>query len=189
MKIILGSQSKGRKKMLEEMGYEFEVMPADIDEKLIRFKDPRELTLAIAVAKAEALKPKIFGSAILITADGVVVCNGQILEKPENAKQAKEFLEKYSIFSAEVITSVVATNVKTGKQAEGTDSAKVYFTKFSEEEIDELIQKGDVFRLAGAFDVEGDIWGSHLKKIEGARDSVIGLPKDLTRRLIHEVTE
>lgn len=189
MKIILGSQSKGRKKMLEEMGYEFEVMSADIDEKAIRFENPRELTLTLARAKAEALKSKISEPAILITADGVVICNGRILEKPENEKQAKEFLRGYATFSAKVVTAIVVTNVKTSKQAEGIDSAKVYFTQFSEEEIDGLIQKGDVFRLAGAFDVEGYIWESHLKKIEGARDSVIGLPKDLTERLIREVME
>jgi len=187
MKIISGSQSKGRKKMLEEMGYEFEVMLADIDEKAIRFEDPRELTLALARAKADALKSKISEPAILITADGVVICNGQILEKPENEEQAKEFLRGYATFSAEVVTAIVVTNAKTGKQAEGTDSTKVYFTQFSEEEIDELIQKGDVFHLAGAFDVEGPIWGSHLKKIEGTRDGAMGLPKDLTERLIREV--
>ena len=87
MKIILGSQSKGRKKMLEEMGYEFEVMSADIDEKAIRFENPKELTLALARVKAEAIKPKIYGSALLVTSDQVVTWNGQIREKPENTEQ------------------------------------------------------------------------------------------------------
>lgn len=169
------------------MGYEFQVLPANINEKAIRFEDPKELTLAIARAKANVLLSQIPEDAILITADGVVICNGQVLEKPENEEQAREFLRGYAIYPAEVVTSIVVVNTKTGKQAEGTDSAKVYFTQFSEEEIDELIKKGDVFRLSGAFDVEGPIWENHLKKIEGARDSVIGLPKELTKRLIHQV--
>lgn len=53
MKIILGSQSRSRRKVLEKLGYEFEVMPADIDEKAIRFDDPTKLTLVLARAKAD----------------------------------------------------------------------------------------------------------------------------------------
>ncbi len=189
MKIILGSQSKGRQKMLKEMGIKFEAMSADIDERKIRFEDPGELTLALARAKAEALKPKVIESVILITADGVVVCNGQILEKPENEAEARKFLKGYDNFPAEVVTAIVATNTKTGGSAEGTDISKVYFTKFSEEDIDELIKTGDVFRWAGAFNVEGPIWESHLIKIEGTRDGAIGLPKNLTAKLMRKVAE
>ena len=91
MKIILGSKSKGRKRMLEEMGIEFEVMVADINEKAIRFDDPKELVLALARAKAEVLKQKIPEPTILITSDQVVVWEGKIREKPENEKEARFF--------------------------------------------------------------------------------------------------
>jgi len=56
MKIILGSASARRKDILQQMGYEFEVMSANIDEKAIRFDDPKKLTLAIVNAKADALE-------------------------------------------------------------------------------------------------------------------------------------
>src|SRR3989344_5547078 len=97
MKIILGSQSKGRRKMLEEMGYEFEVRSANIDEKAIRIDDPKELTLALARAKAEALRAQFLEDAILITSDQVVVWNGEIREKPQDKKKAEDFLEGYNI--------------------------------------------------------------------------------------------
>jgi len=42
--IILGSQSKYRRKILENMGYDFKIMPANIDEKAIRFDDPKKPT-------------------------------------------------------------------------------------------------------------------------------------------------
>lgn len=189
MKIILGSQSKGRKKMLEEMGISFEVITASIDEKAIRLEDPKELTLALARAKAEALKPQISESAILITSDQVVVWNGKIREKPEDKKEVKEFLEGYNLYPAETVTAVVVINLATGKQAEGIDIAKVYFYPFSERDVDEIIKEGNVFHLAGGFTVDGEIWQSHIKKIRGTRDSVRGLPKALTARLIHEVVE
>jgi len=187
MKIILGSQSKGRKKILEEMGYKFEVMSANIDEKIIRFDDPKKLTLALAQAKADALKSRIFEPALLITSDQVVIWNGKIREKPENEKEAKEFLQGYNISPAKTITAVVVTDISTGKRVEGIDIAKVYFYPFSEKDINEIIKEGEAFHMAGGFTVDGQIWTKHIKKIEGTRDSVIGLSKSLTEKLIRKV--
>ena len=188
MKIILGSKSKGRKKMLEEMGIEFEVVAADIDEKAVRFDDPKELVLALAKAKADALRLKISEPAILITSDQVVTWQGKIREKPEDEKEAKEFLHGYNLRPAETVTAVVVTNLETGKQMEEVDVAKVYFSPFSENEINDIVSEGQVFHVAGGFIVDGEKWADHIKKIKGTRDSVMGLPKDITRRLIQEVS-
>ncbi|KAA0041604.1 maf-like protein [Cucumis melo var. makuwa] len=54
-KIILGSSSVARRKILSEMGYEFTIMSADIDEKAIRKEKPEELVVALAEAKADAI--------------------------------------------------------------------------------------------------------------------------------------
>ncbi|KAJ8435243.1 hypothetical protein Cgig2_015646 [Carnegiea gigantea] len=54
-KIILGSKSIARRKILVEMGYEFTIMTADIDEKAIRKEKPEELVMALAEAKADAI--------------------------------------------------------------------------------------------------------------------------------------
>lgn len=188
MKIILGSQSAGRKKMLEEMGIEFEVMTANIDEKAIRNNDPKELVLDLAKAKAEALKSKIHEPAILITSDQVVVCNDEILEKPENKEDVKRYLKNYERYPAETFTSVVVTNLETGKQESGVDIATTYFVPFSDQEINELVKYDKVYTWAGGYDVDDEKFISHIKSIEGTRDSTMGLPKDLTKILINKVT-
>lgn len=187
MKIILGSQSKGRKKVLEEMGIDFEVMPANIDEKAIRFKDPKKLVSVLARAKATALESKISEPALLITSDQVVVWKDRILEKPENEKEAREFLEGYNTYPAETITAVFVKNLATGKQGEGMDVAKVYFRPFSASEISELISDGHVFHWAGGFSIDGEKWEKHIEKIEGTRDSIMGLPKRMTKMLLEEI--
>lgn len=188
MEIILGSKSPGRKKMLEEIGLSFKIEISDIDEKAIRMDDPKKLVLALARAKADAIRKRIKDDAILITSDQVVLWQGKIREKPENENEAREFLEGYNEFPAETITSVVATNIKTGKFAEAVDIAKVYLNPFSQDEINDLIKEGQVFHLAGGFTIDGEKWKKHIKKIDGTRDSVIGLPKDITKRLINEVS-
>ena len=55
MKLILGSASPRRKKILQGMGYKFDVIVPDIDEKAIRDPDPEKLVLKLANAEADAL--------------------------------------------------------------------------------------------------------------------------------------
>ncbi len=188
MKIILGSQSKWRKGILEGMGYKFDVMSPDIDEKAIRDDDPNELTLKLARAKAEALLPRIKDEVILITSDQVVVCNGEVREKPESEEQAREYLKSYAKYPIETVTAVFAINTKTGKRAEGVDVVSLHFAPIPEDVIEKLISSGDIFTCAGGFSLEIAVLENLLGQIDGERESVIGMPKTLTERLIKEVS-
>ena len=113
MKIVLGSASKRRQRILHEMGYEFDVMTADLDEKSIRHHDPKQLTLILAHAKADALLPRLTQDVLLITSDLVTVFEGKILEKPETKEEAIETLKSYGDRPIETVCAVVVTNTKT----------------------------------------------------------------------------
>jgi len=189
MKIILGSQSESRRELLREMGYEFEVMPSNIDEKAIRHDNPKELVLALANAKTDALIPKISEPVLLITADQVVVWKDEIREKPENEKEAKRFLQTYHEVPAEIVNATVVTNTGTGKRVFGIDSSTVQFAKIQEKVIDELIKKGRIFSRAGGFEIRDSLLEPYVEKVEGTIDSIMGLPKTLTERLIKEAQE
>jgi len=186
MKIILGSASKQRKGVLEKMGYVFEVMTADIDEKAVRDTDPRKLTMALAKAKAEALRSRIKEPALLITADQVVVCNGKILEKPENAEQARSFLRGYAYYPAQPTNSIVVTNTETGVQVGGSDENTVYLHPLPEDVIEQLIAEGNVFSWAGAYALIDPLIIPYIDRIEGSIDSAEGLPRELTERFLKE---
>lgn len=187
MKIILGSQSKNRKKVLTQMGYEFETMAADIDEKAIRDPDPKKLVLMLANAKANALLPKIKKPTLLITSDQVVLWNGQIREKPESPTQAREYLRTLSQYPSETITSVVVSNTATGKSVEGVDTAKVYFKSIPDDVIAKLIEKGEVFEKAGGYTVDESLLEPYIDRIEGEFESVLGLPKKMIKSLLEQV--
>ncbi|KAJ0961341.1 hypothetical protein J5N97_000603 [Dioscorea zingiberensis] len=101
-KIILGSSSSTRKQILAEMGYDFTIMTADIDEKEIRSENPEELVVALAQAKADAIisrlqigdfREKDAEPTLLITADQVVVHGGVIREKPSDARSYENLLK------------------------------------------------------------------------------------------------
>ena len=158
MHIILGSQSHGRRELLSAMGYAFAVMPAHIDERAIRSEDPGALTLALAHAKADALLPQIHEPALLITSDQVVVWQGTIREKPQNAEEARAFLRGYAEGPAETVTAVVVTNTATGVRQQGVDRATVWFRRIPEAVIDQVVARGDIFAHAGGFSITAPSW-------------------------------
>ena len=124
------------------------------------------------------------GGAILITSDQVVVCNGKILEKPNDEKEAREYIEMYAKYPAETVTSVVVINTISGKRVEGTDIAKIWMDPIPKNIIDEYISSKDPFFHAGGFDHEFPLIASYVNHIEGEPESVTGLPVKLTDELI-----
>ncbi len=175
--------------MLQKMGYEFEVVTADIDEKTIRCDDFYELPVKLACAKADAIMKKISAPAILITADQVVLCNGELREKPADEKEERYYLQTYGGHPAEIINAVVATNTKTGKRAPGVDVAKIYFKQIPEEIIDKLVRDKDIMNAAGGFLAEHELLRPYIEKYEGKEGNELGLPKELTEKLIKQVMD
>lgn len=109
MKVVLGSESRWRRKLLEDAGMEFSAVTAGIDEKGIAAgfadrsrADASQLTVEIAKSKAEALiaAKKVGEDALLITSDQVVVHGGKIREKPESPEEARAYLQSYTTEAA-----------------------------------------------------------------------------------------
>lgn len=189
MKIILGSASSRRKKILKNLGLDFEVRVANIDEKIIRHDDARMLPLLVAKAKALAILPTLTEAAVLITCDTVVIYNGILREKPETERQARDFLSSYGDKPIEVICGLYVTNTATGKSAGEIDSAKVYFHKLSPEAIDNIINFAPIFEWSGAFHADHPTVKPHIAYIEGEESTVMGLPILLLKKLMAEVTD
>ncbi|KAB2036619.1 hypothetical protein E1A91_D03G014400v1 [Gossypium mustelinum] len=194
-KIILGSSSMARQRILAEMGYEFTIMTADIDEKSIRKEKPEDLVTALAEAKANAIMARLQHTDILenvacptllITADTVVVYKGTIREKPCNEDEAREFIKGYSGGHAAVVGSVLVTNLNSGASKGGWESAEVYFHDIPNEVIDSLIDEGIPFKVAGGLMLEHPLTLPFVDAVIGATDTVMGLSISLTEKLIEE---
>jgi|SRR3989344_3978072 len=188
MKIILGSASPRRRKLLSDWGYAFDVLNPNVDERAIRTEVSHELPLVLAKAKNKALMP-MAKNAILITSDSVVIHNGQLREKPKDTEELRHFLSTYWEAPAEVITAVVVSNTMNGKTLEGVESAKVYFHKFPDKLIEELISHGNLMGVSGGFIAEMPAMKKYIVYMEGGMDTIMGLPKELTKRLIQEVQQ
>lgn len=187
MKLVLGSSSPYRQRILREAGYKFEIMEANIDEKAIRNDDYELLPIYIAQAKAAKLISQINTGLMLITADQVVVCNGELREKPESREQAVRYLESYMHYPAQTNSAVIVTNTRTGAQAGGIDVSKVYFKNLTPEVIEDLVYTGKPLKTAGGFLIDDKIFDPYIDHIEGDRTGIIGLPINLMEQLIKKV--
>uniref|UniRef100_A0A0E0MG80 Maf-like protein n=1 Tax=Oryza punctata TaxID=4537 RepID=A0A0E0MG80_ORYPU len=190
-KLILGSSSVARKHILAEMGLEFEVMTADIDEKSIRRENPDELVTVLAEAKADAIMSRLNISdyqkegdrpTLLITSD--IEFHG--IEKPTTKEEARQFLKGYSGSHVSTVGSVVVTNLTTGKRLGSLDKAEVYFHDIPDEVIENLIDEGVVFRVAGGLLLEHPLTLPFVEAVVGSSDSVMGISKDLANKLIQD---
>ncbi|XP_009103516.1 7-methyl-GTP pyrophosphatase isoform X2 [Brassica rapa] len=195
-KLILGSQSMARKKILGEMGYDFTIVTADIDEKAIRRDNPQDLVVALAQAKADEIISKLGGQSqfaqdplptLLITADTVVVYKGVIREKPTSKEEARQFIKGYSGSHGGVVGSVIISNLKTGVQRAGWDKAEVYFREIPAKVIDDLIDDSITFKVAGGLTLEHPLISPFIDTVVGGVDTVMGLPKELTEKFITDV--
>ncbi|KAF8024234.1 hypothetical protein BT93_F1438 [Corymbia citriodora subsp. variegata] len=222
-KIILGSSSIPRRKILAEMGYEFTIMTADIDEKSIRKDKPEELVMALAEAKANAIASKLpqinsqekdyepiiliaadtaeaisqkiplgdyikdADPTLLITSDQVVVYGDTVREKPSSKEEAREFLKGYSDGHAATVGSVLVLNLKTGSRKGDWDRVEIFFHEIPDKIIEKMVEEGIVLNVAGGLIIEHPLILPFVKQVVGTTDSVMGLPKALTDKLIKEV--
>ncbi len=187
MKIILGSASQGRKRMMKKGGYPFEVMISDLDEKNLsdRPSTAERLTMFLAHAKATSVLRRIREEAILITADQVVDCEGKILEKPKNIGEAFEHIMLCTRTArVATVTAVVVVNTMTRERHIGVDRATFRLRPFSWGEMEKLLGDDAALSCAGGISIENPLVAAHVEELEGAVDSVIGLPITLTKELM-----
>ena len=170
--IVLASQSPRRKELLEKTGFPFICEPADIDEVIDLQKDLVEESKNLSRRKAETIL-KRHPEAIVIGSDTLVLCDNQVMGKPEDDEDAFQMLKKLQNHKSQVLTSLcIISKKKCFTYACITD---VYFSKMSDEEIWNYIHTGETADKAGAYAIQG-FGGRYIKEIHGDYYAIMGLP-------------
>ena len=173
-RIILASQSPRRRKIMELLRIEFEYCPADINEIFLPQEKPRDAVRRIAQSKAEQVR-ELVGSGLIISADTVVVCNGEMLGKPGDEQDAYNKLSILKGTKHEVITAVCVLDAESGFFEVQDETTWVYFRDITDDEIKAYISTGEPMDKAGAYAIQGT--GSvFIERIEGCYFNVVGLP-------------
>ncbi len=176
MQVILASASPRRLALLQQIGIEATVCPADFDEVSGSAVQAEDVVLANAVGKCQAVV-KIKGDSLpVVAADTVVVAEGVILGKPQDAEDAFKMLKQLSGKTHKVLTGIAVSYA--GEMLAEVCETKVVFRELTDEEIKKYVATGEPLDKAGAYGIQGK--GAILvEKIDGCYNNVVGLP--LTR--------
>ncbi len=185
-KIYLASKSPRRQELLQQIGIDFEVVTADIEETARENELAADFVLRMAQEKAQAGYQSIKIDARLPTlgADTVVVVDGEIFGKPLNQEDSFRMLSVLSGRTHEVYTSIAVVT------AEGiiSDTSKtiVTFKDLAETEIRSYIATGESSDKAGSYAVQG-LAAVFISHINGSYYGVMGLPIFETAELLKQV--
>lgn len=172
--IILGSSSPRRNELLKSLGFDFVINPSYADEDYPLNLKGYEIPVFLAEKKASSFNGVLTETDLLITADTIVWCEGEIFNKPINFEEGKLMLQTLSGKMHEVFTAVCLKSAN--KQIIFYDATKVYFKKFTNEEIEYYLNKYKPYDKAGSYGVQEWIGYIGIEKIEGSFYNVMGLP-------------
>ena len=173
-KIILASKSPRRQQLLKDLGWSFTILTKDIDESFPPHLHRQEVALYLCEHKANAFKDELTDNTLVITADTIVCLDNQIINKPEDAEDAKRMLRLLSGRKHDVFTGVCISSKEKSKSFYVMSS--VYFKTLSDDEIDYYITNYKPFDKAGAYGIQEWIGFIGIEKIEGSYFNVMGLP-------------
>jgi septum formation protein len=176
-RLILASGSQGRRYLMEQAGYPFEVMPANIDEPTeARLGDCRHYVGELAWLKAAAVAPKV-DDGLVIAADTVGWLNGRVVGKPEDEADARRIIKSLSGTVHELWTGVCLWLRPGDWQFCWQERSLVRMKSLSDAEIDAYLKTRKWEGCSGAYAIELP-HDPYLTVEDGSASNVIGLPME-----------
>ncbi len=197
--LILASGSPRRAELLREAGYDFEVVapPPEVEQGLCSNCSPAELVHDLALHKGAHVAELLSGQErsrpwLLLAADTVAECQGQILGKPANETHAREMLRLMRGERHRVLTGVcVWPGPGSAREGDGPHlpHLEVIVTQLemdalSDEAIEDYLQTGQWEEKAGGFGYQDRLgW---IKIVAGSESNVVGLPMERVGQILGE---
>jgi septum formation protein len=179
--VVLASASPRRRELLGLLGIVPEIVPADIDESWRDGESPLAHAERLAREKAAAVQRR---EALIVAADTIVVVDGDILGKPQDAADAARMLRRLQGRDHLVHTAIAVAY--RNRTASGVETTRVWFRALGEGTIAEYVATGEPMDKAGAYGIQG--FGAVIvERIEGDYFTVMGLGLGLLVGLMREV--
>ena len=189
LKIILASQSKVRKKILDEHNILNEVRPSNVDEGVVKSSllkekaSPEIISKNLAELKANKISGK-YSDNLVLGADSVIDLNGELISKPDNREEALEILRKLNGKKHYLISSVCIS--KNGSMVwNHTDKATLTMRKMNDDELKNYLAKisDEALYAYNVYQIEGE--GRDLfSSIDGNENTIMGLPIEKIKKYL-----
>jgi septum formation protein len=191
--LVLASNSPRRKKLLQDLGFEFEIIPSNIEENIPNNKhNPIKYASELALQKVEDVANKIkkdytIKDYIIIGADTIVVLEEKILNKPKDENDAFFMLKFLSGKTHVVYTGLALLNTRNNKKIIRTQKTEVTFRELDDEEISAYVATGSPMDKAGAYGIQDDFGAVFVKNISGCYYNIVGLPLEMLYEMLKEI--
>jgi septum formation protein len=171
-RVVLASGSPRRRELLQLVGIVHDVRPAEIDESYLPGELPSAHAERLAREKGRVVAER-YPDALVISADTIVVIDGQVLGKPRDAAHAARMLRALSGRSHTVFTAVAVA--WRGHLEAAVEAVTVDFRQLPDAAIAAYIATGEPMDKAGAYGIQG--YGATIvERIDGDYFAVMGLP-------------
>ena len=182
--IVLASASPRRRELLQQIGIDFRIVVADIEEEPLPDEKPGDFVSRMAREKALEVMRREGTEIPVLGADTAVILDGRILGKPVSRNDAINMLSSLSGKAHEVFSAVaVAVNETEFHQA--LSITRVTFSDLEPGWIESYCDTGDPMDKAGAYGVQGKA-AEKISRIEGSFSGVMGLPLYETAQLLNQ---
>lgn len=172
--LALASRSPRRAALLRLLGVEFDIIPADADERVLAGEQPADYVRRVARLKAAAARIAGDGGHVLLAADTCVSIDGEIFGKPVDRAHGARMLRRLAGRWHDVHTALMVSP-PTGQAHEALVSTRVEFVAFDDAVIEAYWASGEPADKAGAYGIQG-LGGTLVRRIEGSYSAVVGLP-------------
>lgn len=173
--LTLASASPRRLELLTQIGITPDrVAPAEIDETSQPKELPRSLALRLACTKAQTVRAKgLDPNSVILAADTVVAIGRRVMDKPKDADQARDHLQKLS-GRRHRIYGGIAVSTSDERLLSKVVMTLVRFKRLSDDEIEAYVMGGEWQGKAGAYAIQG-MAAQFVPWINGSYSNVVGL--------------
>jgi septum formation protein len=181
--IILASGSPRRSALMRECGLNFTVADKyGVRESYPADMPPEDVPLYLAGLKSRNYPVPLAPADILITADTIVILDGEILGKPRDGRDAVRMLHRLSGREHTVVSGVLLRDL-TGERGFSAHTT-VRFAALTTPMIEDYVERFAPMDKAGSYAIQEWIGYIGIESICGSFYNVMGLP---TERLCREL--
>ncbi len=186
--LILASRSPRRRELLEQAGYTFEVCPAsqeaEATNNAAERETPEELVARLAVRKAADVAAGV-GQGVVIGCDTLAECDGHILGKPKDVRDARRMLRLLRGRRHRVLSGLCVWMRPSDRHSVQVDVTQLEMDNLDDAKLDEYLAGGGWQGKAGAFGYQDRLgW---VRVCQGSESNVVGLPMELLERMLAEL--
>ncbi len=184
VELVLASSSPRRSELLRQVGLDFEIRPADIDESVRAGEPPIDYVRRLSIEKAAVVARP---GEIVVAADTTVEIEGEILAKPVDGDDARRMLRLLSGRVHRVHTGVTVLTLGQEGEPMASDTQVVHtavtFVEIDDATLEWYVETGEPDGKAGGYAIQG-AGGVLVKRLDGSVTNVIGLPLAETLEMI-----